>query len=208
MLIDKTVKDFIDTTASVEPVPGGGSISALCGALATALGSMVARLTIGRKKYAEREADMTLLLTRFSTVMTQLTDAIDRDSDAYATVMAAFKMPKDTDEQKKVRMEAIEVATRGAAEVPMQVARLTASILSEIDAVAHFGNSNAITDAAVAAMCARTAIFGALLNVEINLSGLSDAEYVSAMRMEAVSLRAQAEDTERKVLDYVNSQLA
>lgn len=208
MLIDKTVKDFIDTTASGEPVPGGGSISALCGALATALGSMVARLTIGRKKYADREADMTLLLTRFSTVMTQLTDAIDRDSDAYATVMAAFKMPKDTDEQKKVRMEAIEVATRGAAEVPMQVARLTASILSEIDAVAHFGNSNAITDAAVAAMCARTAIFGALLNVEINLSGLSDAEYVSAMRMEAASLRVQAEDTERKVLDYVNSQLA
>lgn len=208
MLIDKTVKDFIDTTASGEPVPGGGSISALCGALATALGSMVARLTIGRKKYADREADMTLLLTRFSTVMTQLTDVIDRDSDAYATVMAAFKMPKDTDEQKKVRMEAIEVATRGAAEVPMQVARLTASILSEIDAVAHFGNSNAITDAAVATMCARTAIFGALLNVEINLSGLSDAEYVSAMRMEAVSLRAQAEDTERKVLDYVNSQLA
>lgn len=207
MLIDLSVKDFITTTASGDPVPGGGSISALNGALAAALGAMVSRLTIGRKKFADREEDMKMLLAEIETVENTLTLAIDRDSEAYATVMAAFKLPKDTDEEKRIRREEIQAATRGAAEVPMQVARMTASLLPKLEAVANMGNPNAVTDAAVATMCARTAIFGALLNVEINLSSLADVDYVAAMRLEAASLRIEAEEAERRVLRHVNEQI-
>lgn len=207
MLIDLSVKDFIETTASGEAVPGGGSISALNGALAAALGSMVSRLTIGRKKFADREADMTMLLASLETIQNELTSAIDRDSDAYATVMSAFKLPKETEEEKKIRSQEIQAATKGAAEVPMQVARLVASILPKLEAVANLGNPNAVTDAAVATMCARTAIFGALLNVEINLTSLADVDYVAAMRLEAASLRIEAEEAERRVLRHVNNQI-
>jgi len=207
MLIDLSVKDFITTTASGDPVPGGGSISALNGALAAALGAMVSRLTIGRKKFADREEDMKMLLAEIETVENTLTLAIDRDSEAYATVMAAFKLPKDTDEEKRIRREEIQAATKGAAEVPMQVARMTASLLPKLEAVANMGNPNAVTDAAVATMCARTAIFGALLNVEINLSSLADVDYVAAMRLEAASLRIEAEEAERRVLRHVNEQI-
>lgn len=207
MLIDLSVKDFITTTASGDPVPGGGSISALNGALAAALGAMVSRLTIGRKKFADREEDMKMILAEIETVENTLTLAIDRDSEAYATVMAAFKLPKDTDEEKRIRREEIQAATRGAAEVPMQVARMTASLLPKLEAVANMGNPNAVTDAAVATMCARTAIFGALLNVEINLSSLADVDYVAAMRLEAASLRIEAEEAERRVLRHVNEQI-
>lgn len=207
MLIDLSVKDFIETTASGEPVPGGGSISALNGALAAALGCMVSRLTIGRKKFADREADMAMLLTELETVQRELITAIDRDSEAYATVMAAFKLPKETEEEKRIRREEIQAATKGASEVPMQVARLTASILPKLEAVANLGNPNAITDAAVATMCAHTAILGALLNVEINLASLTDIDYVAGMRLEAASLRIEAEEAERRVLRHVNDQI-
>lgn len=207
MLTDLSVKDFISTTASGEPVPGGGSISALCGSLAAALGAMVSRLTIGRVKFADREADMKVLLSDLESVGRELTLSIDRDSQAYATVMAAYKLPKSTDEEKKIRKEEIQVATRGAAEVPMQVARLTASILPKLESVAQMGNPNAVTDAAVAIMCARTAILGALLNVEINLSSLNDVDFVAAMRLEAASLRIEAKEAERKVLRHVDDQI-
>lgn len=207
MLTDLTLKEFIDKTRGNDPVPGGGSISALNGSISAALGEMVARLTIGRKKFADREADMQLILAELEPVCDRLLEAVDRDSEAYATVFAAFKLPKDTDEEKAARTATIQAATKGAAEVPMQVARLTVSIMPRLEALAHMGNPNAVTDAAVATMCARTATLGALLNVRINLSSITDSEYVDAMNLECADLEHQAVSIEERVLEFVRQTL-
>ena len=126
---------------------------------------MVANLTIGRKKYAEVNDIMVELSSRFEKLSSRLIEDVDRDSDAYNRVFAAFKMPKDTDEEKQVRSEVIQRETKYAAQVPMEVARAVYEVLPMIDTVAQKGNSNAVTDACVSMMCARTAILGALLNV-------------------------------------------
>lgn len=167
-LADLTVKGFLDKTAGSDPVPGGGSISALNGAVAAALAEMVANLTIGRKKYMEVEAVMQELAPHFATLREQMVTDIDRDSNAYDRVFAAFKLPKETDEEKQVRKEAIQRETKYAAEVPMEVARAAAAAMPAIAEVAHKGNQNAVTDACVAMMCARNAVLGALLNVRID----------------------------------------
>ena len=168
MLTELTIKEFINKVISNDPVPGGGSVSALNGALAGALAAMVANLTIGRKKYAEVNDIMVELSARFEKLSSRLIEDVDRDSDAYNRVFAAFKMPKETDEEKQARSEAIQRETKYAAQVPMEVARAVYEVLPMIDTVAQKGNSNAVTDACVSMMCARTAILGALLNVRIN----------------------------------------
>ena len=182
MLTELTIKEFIHKVISNDPVPGGGSVSAFNGALATSLAAMVANLTIGRKKYAEVNEVMEDLSARFEELARQLIIDVDRDSDAYNRVFAAFKLPK---EEKNILSEAIQKETKYAAEVPMEVARIVHSILPMIDVVARKGNSNAVTDACVAMMCARTAILGALLNVRINLTSTKDEKFVKEMTEEA-----------------------
>ena len=168
MLTDLSVKDFLNKTAGNDPVPGGGSISALNGAIAAALGEMVTRLTIGRKKYADREAEMTTLLAEIEPVRNELETDIDRDSDA---------------------------------------CRRLISIMPKLEVIARTGNQNAVTDACVATMCARTAVLGALMNVRINLSSIKDEDYVKTMALEASSLHDQAVAIEKRVLDYLNENL-
>ena len=123
MLTDLTVKDFLNKVAGSDPVPGGGSIAALNGALASALAAMVANLTIGKKKYAEVQEDMQAIAQEAERLMGDFTADIDRDSDAYDRVFACFKMPKETDEEKAARSAAIQEATKYAAQVPLEVAR-------------------------------------------------------------------------------------
>ena len=123
MLTELTIKEFINKVISNDPVPGGGSVSALNGALAAALSAMVANLTIGRKKYVEVNDLMVELSARFEKLSQKLIEDVDRDSDAYNRVFAAFKMPKETDEEKQARSEAIQRETKYAAQVPMEVAR-------------------------------------------------------------------------------------
>lgn len=200
MLTDQTVTQFLNTTASSEPVPGGGSVSALCGALAAALTQMVARLTVGRKKYAEYEEEMQAIVERVEPLRQSLIGLVDLDSEAYADVMKAYKMPKDTDEDRRLRDEAIEAATKHAAEVPLNVARTVSVILPDIARVAANGNRNAITDACVAAMCAHTAMRGALLNVQINLSGIRDQAFVALCRAESERLLAMSGSLEHDTL--------
>lgn len=205
MLTELTIKDFISKVISNDPVPGGGSVSALNGALAAALSAMVANLTIGRKKYAEVNDIMVELSSRFEKLSSRLIEDVDRDSDAYNRVFAAFKMPKDTDEEKQVRSEAIQRETKYAAQVPMEVARAVYEVLPMIDTVAQKGNSNAVTDACVSMMCARTAILGALLNVRINLTSIKDEAFVNAMREEADTIEAHTILQEQALLDYAKT---
>jgi methenyltetrahydrofolate cyclohydrolase len=207
MLADLTIKGFLAETAGNAPVPGGGSISALNGAIATALTEMVSNLTIGKKKYVEVESEMKEIAAKMAVVRDKLIQDIDRDSDAYDLVFAAFKLPKETDEEKAKRSKAIQEATKKAAEVPMSVAKEITSIMASIAEVAHKGNQNAVTDACVAMMAARTGVLGALLNVRINLSSIKDTVFVERMAAEADTLEKQAIATEKELLDWIKTVL-
>lgn len=200
-----SVKEFIDKVTGNDPVPGGGSVSALNGSLAASLAAMVANLTVGRKKYAEVNDEMEQISARMTEQSAKLLADVDRDAEAYDRVFAAFKLPKETDEEKAVRKEAIQRETKYAAEVPMEVARTASELLPMIDAAARRGNSNAVTDATVAMMCARTAVIGALLNVRINLTSITDEAFVKTMTEEADRLEAIAVEAEHKLLEYVKA---
>ena len=207
MLTDLTVKDFLNKVAGSDPVPGGGSIAALNGALASALAAMVANLTIGKKKYAEVQEDMLAIAQEAEGLMTAFTTDIDRDSDAYDRVFACFKMPKDTDEEKAARSAAIQEATKYAAQVPLEVARRACALMPRIAEVARRGNQNAVTDACVAMMSARNAVLAALLNVRINLSSLKDQALVARLQAEADELEQQATAREQELLAEVKTML-
>ena len=197
-----TVKGLLDVTAGKEPVPGGGSISALSGSIAAALTEMVAGLTIGKKKYADVEEQMKQLVERVQKIRQQLLLDVDRDSEAYNVVFAAFQMPKETDEEKAARSAQIQEATKIAANVPMEVARRVYSLLSDIEEVVSNGNQNAVTDGCVAMMSARNAIIGALFNVRINLTSIKDEQYVADMTAEADRLEREVIEREAKVIEY------
>ena len=201
-LTDLTVKGLLDVTAGKEPVPVGGSISALSGSIAAALTEMVAGLTIGKKKYADVEEQMKQLVERVQKIRQQLLLDVDRDSEAYNVVFAAFQMPKETDEEKAARSAQIQEATKIAANVPMEVARRVYSLLSDIEEVVSNGNQNAVTDGCVAMMSARNAIIGALFNVRINLTSIKDEQYVADMTAEADRLEREVIEREAKVIEY------
>ena len=202
-LSELSVKEFLFVTAGNDPVPGGGSVSALCGSLSAALGQMVAQLTIGKKKYAEVEESMKETAAVFNTYLDEFTQAIDKDSEAYDAVFSAFQLPKETEEEKAVRTQKIQEATKVAAEVPLQVAQKACQTMDFIHIVAQTGNRNAVTDACVAMMCARTAVLGALLNVRINLSSIQDAEYVNLLTQEADRLEKEAIEKETRLLEWI-----
>ena len=200
MLVDLTVKGFLDKTAGSDPVPGGGSIAALNGAIAAALGEMVANLTIGKKKYEDKEALMQKIAGEAAGLQKGFITDIDDDSEAYNKVFDAFKMPKETDDEKAARSTAIQAATKIAAEVPLGVARRAAGMMDMLAQVAAEGNQNAVTDACVAMMCARSAVLGAALNVRINLSSLKDEEYVTRVKAEVEQLEEEAVIREQALL--------
>ena len=197
------LKEFLAKTCGNDPVPGGGSISALCGALSSALAEMVTGLTVGRKKYAEVEDEMKCIAPRMAAAQQKFLNFIDEDADAYNVVFQAFKMPKETDAEKASRSEAIQIATLKAAEVPLEVARTAVGIMDDIRVIAEKGNQNAVTDACVAMMCARTAAFGAILNVRINLTSLKDENIVEMLSNECQSLHDEAEAKEKSLLSSI-----
>jgi formiminotetrahydrofolate cyclodeaminase len=205
LLSELPVKEFLLVTAGDEPVPGGGSISALCGALSAALGQMVTNLTIGKKKYADVEESMKEMAAVFNTYLDDFACDIDKDSEAYDAVFSAFKLPKETEEEKALRTQKIQEATKIAAEIPLQVAQKACKLMDFVSVVAKTGNQNAVTDACVAMMCARTAVLGALLNVRINLTSLHDTEYVDKLKQEADSLEEKAIEKEQKLLNWMKA---
>ena len=164
-----SVEEFTALTASDAPAPGGGSVSALVATLGAALAEMVANLTIGKEKYADVDAEMRTLAQQAADLRKKLIDAIQKDTESFNGYMAALKMPKETDEQKAIRREAMQQGLKEAALVPLEVAKTTVKIFSVAQAVVQKGNPNAVTDGLVAALLARSAPLGALLNVKINL---------------------------------------
>ncbi|WP_455088035.1 cyclodeaminase/cyclohydrolase family protein [Porphyromonas endodontalis] len=202
MLTELTVKGLLAETAGDAPVPGGGSISALNGAIAAALAEMVANLTIGKKKYADVQDEMAEIAKSVAALQKELVLDVDRDSEAYDGVSQAFKLPKETDEEKAIRSAAIQENIKKAALVPMEVARRASTLLPSIEAVVARGNQNAVTDGCVAMMCARVAVVGALFNVRINLTSIKDEEFVARLREEADRLEADVLAREAAVIAH------
>lgn len=203
-LQDLAIKEFLAKTYGKDPVPGGGSVSALCGSLAASLAEMVTALTIGRKKYADVEEDMLALAPKMEDARLKFLGYIDEDAEAYQLVFDAFKLPKETDEEKEIRKKHIQDATLVAALVPLHVAETAVGIMDAIMEIATKGNQNAITDACVAMMCARTAAFGAILNVRINLGGLDDREKAKELEDRCLALHDEAEVKEAALLNTVS----
>ena len=202
-----TVAGVIDELASDSPAPGGGSVSALNGAIAAALTSMVGNLTIGKKKYADVEEEMREIVSRVSEIQKELLEAVDKDSDAFNVVFAAFKWPKETEEEKEARSAEIQRGTKIAADVPMRVAEKAAELMPLIEKVIMKGNQNSITDACCAMMACRYAVIGALLNVRINLGSIKDETFVKEHADRAAELEKKVNETEQKILSHVYQNL-
>ncbi len=201
MLTELTITEFLEKTASGSATPGGGSVAALSAALAAGLSEMVANLTIGKKGYTASEADMRALAEKARGLKDKLAQDIDRDSEAYAEVLAAFQLPKNTENDKNQRQQAIQKGLAAAASVPLSVAK-DALIVMELAAMAvEKGNRNTVTDGAVAAMTARTAVLSAVYNVKINLGSIEDVDFKNDMM-------AQVEELEREAIKRENEILA
>ena len=195
-----TIQQFAMQTASNEPVPGGGCFSALAGSLAAALTEMVAGLTIGKKKYAEAEEEMKAAIEAMQPVRDQLLEDIKRDSESFDQYMQALTLPKDTEEEKAARTEAMQNGLKAAVAVPLSVAKAACSILPYAETMVTKGNKTAVTDALVAAMMARTAVLGAGFNVKINLESIKDPEYVESIGKEVAELEKKAVEMENRIL--------
>lgn len=180
-LKDLTLKEFLSRTAANEAVPGGGSSAALNAAMASALGEMMANLTIGKKRYNDVEERMKSLAAVMEAYRNRFVGEIDRDADAYRQVMVAYKLPKESEVEKRERAEKIEAALKAAAQVPMEVAEAAFEMLPLLAEGIEKGNSNAATDGVVGAMICRTAIMAALLNVRVNLSGIRDQRFAGQL---------------------------
>ena len=206
MLSEMKVTDLLKRTASSDPVPGGGSMSALAAAVAASLVEMVANLTIGRKGFEGVEEEMKTVCREASHYREKFTEAIDRDSEAYAKVLAAFRMPKNTETEKEVRAQAVQEAFRSAAEVPLSVAEAVLGFMPLAQAAVEKGNPNACTDGLVGVMMARTGALGALHNVKINLGSINDNTYVTAISRRVQKIENLVIQMEQEVLGKAASQ--
>jgi glutamate formiminotransferase/formiminotetrahydrofolate cyclodeaminase len=183
------LESFLDAVASGEPTPGGGSVTALAGALAGGLAAMVARLTLGRERYEEVQPEMERVVEEAERLREALAERVAEDAEAYRQVMAAYRLPKGDEAEKAARRDAIQTALIGAAEVPLATARDSIAVLELAHQAAQWGNPNALTDAGTAAHMAQAAFEGAALNVRINAEQVKDQERVAAWTGELEQLR-------------------
>jgi len=204
MLIEMKLNAFLDKTASSDPVPGGGSISALAAASAAGLVEMVANLTGGGKGFEATRTEMKEISDKAARFREKLSGGIDRDSEAYNRVISSFKLPKKNEAEAKTRTGAIQTALKHAAEVPLWVASETLELMALAKIVLIKGNPNAATDALVAVMMARTAILGALYNVKINLKSITDTSYVSKLSAQVREMETLAMKKEKDFLALVD----
>jgi len=177
MIKDKSVQVFLNELASKASTPGGGSAAAIMGAMGAALASMVCNLTIGKKGYENVEGDLKAILKETEELRERLTDMVRADVEVFDQVMGAYGMPKDTDEQKAQRSDAIQTALRAATDVPLSCARACAEVIDLCKPTAEKGNKNVISDAGVAVLAAYAALRSAALNVYINVPGIKDRTF-------------------------------
>ena len=206
-LIDRTLTDFADETASESPAPGGGSISAYMGALGAALGTMVANLSSHKRGWDERWEEFSDWAEKGKAFQIQLMKLVDEDTNAFNKIMDAFSLPKKTEEEKAIRKQAVQEATRFATEVPFKTMQLCYECMSVAKAMAEIGNPNSVTDAGVGALAARAGVVGAFLNVKINASGLDDKAYAEKIIREGENVVEKAGQLEAEILQIVHSKI-
>ena len=206
-LVDMTCTGFAEETASESPAPGGGSISAYMGALAAALGTMVANLSSHKAGWDDRWEYFSNWADNGMAVMNELLYLVDEDTAAFNKIMDVFGMPKSTDEEKAARAEAMEVATLYATQVPLRTMKAAYKAFEVVRAMAEEGNPNSVSDAGVGALAARSAVMGACLNVKINAAGLKDRAMADALVKEAEEIQAAAQKAEAEILAVVESKI-
>lgn len=206
-LVDMTCTGFANETASESPAPGGGSISAYMGALAAALGTMVANLSSHKPGWDERWEEFSKWAEQGQALKDELLHLVDEDTNAFNKIMNAFGMPKKTDEEKAARTAAVQEATKYAIEVPFRTMKKSFETFGIVRAMVETGNPNSVTDAAVGALCARSAVMGAWLNVRINASSLKDRDFADKVLAEAKQLAEQAIKTETEILKMADEKI-
>lgn len=202
-LVRKDLIAFANETASESPAPGGGSISAYVGALGASLATMVANLSSHKRGWDERWEEFSDAAERGQKIKDALLRAVDEDTDAFNLIMAAFGLPKTTPEEKAARKAAIQAATRTAIEVPFKVMQLAYESFPLIKQMVETGNPNSVTDAGVGALCARAAVRGAYMNIQVNTSGLDDKDFAAQVLEEGRKMAEQADKMEREILEIV-----
>ena len=203
-LVDLSCKAFADETASESPAPGGGSISAYMGALAAALGTMVANLSAHKAGWDDRWEEFSDCAEKGRAILDRLILLVDEDTEAFNRIMAVFAMPKNTPEEKAARSAALEAATLYATEVPLRTMKAAYDTFDLLRQMASQGNPASVSDAGVGALAARSAVLGAQLNVRINAAGLKDRDTADKILTEAAEIAASAIAREQEILAIVN----
>jgi len=207
MIKDKTIEQFLDELASKSSTPGGGSAAAIIGAMGAALVSMVANLTIGKKGYESVSEEMESVLSRSEKYRKQFVELIQADVDVFNKVMAAYGMPKDSDQDKAARSEAIQVALQEATDVPLNCAILCLDVIELSRQAAEKGNTNVISDAGVAVLAAEAAMGSAALNVYINIANIKDKAFADDRRQRLEAMLGASSELTDKVYALVKSRL-
>ncbi len=206
-LVDRSVEDFVEETASESPAPGGGSISAAVGAMGAALATMVANLSAHKRGWDDRWEEFSNWAEQGKQHYVELLRLVDEDTAAFNAVMAAFGLPQGSDAEKTARKQAIQSATKRAIETPMKIMETALASMEVIQAMAETGNPNSLSDAGVAALCARTAVLGAFLNVKINAGSLDDKAFVSEVLSRGEKLKADAIAKEQAILEIAGKRI-
>lgn len=211
MLQDLTVKDFIDELGSNSPAPGGGSVSALSASIASTLVSMVLNLTIGKKEYMEYEDfikdEIVKSLNHGENYKEEFLDLMEKDTSAFLSLMDAFKMPKNTEEEIQIRKEKIQRGNNEALEIPFEVSQKAYKLYNYIDIAAEYGNKNALSDTGVAALLVEAAVEGALLNVKINILGLKDEDRKKELTEKCEIILEKSKKRKERIINSIESQL-
>jgi glutamate formiminotransferase/formiminotetrahydrofolate cyclodeaminase len=206
-LVNMTLTDFADETASESPAPGGGSISAYMGALGVSLATMVANLSSHKKGWDDQWETFSQWAGKGQYYKDELTKLVDADTAAFNKIMTAFGLPKGTDEEKANRKMAIQEATKFAIKIPFKVMQLSFDSMTLIKAMADIGNPNSVSDAGVGALCARSAVMGAFMNVRINASGYDDKSFVADILSKGTDIETKTIALETEILKIVNDKI-
>ena len=207
MLIDKKVSNFLDELASNSPTPGGGSVAALAGALGAALISIVGNLTVGKKKYEDVEEDIKKIISSSEKLCYELSQLIEEDVKVFNNFMATYKMPKDTEDEKKMRTKKIQEALVEAAKVPLKTADKCLDIMILSQEAVEKGNINVISDAGVAVLMAKAALESAILNVKINLRMIKNEKIREELSSSIKELLLKEKGQKEKVLKTIEEKI-
>jgi len=206
-LVDLSLVEFAEETASESPAPGGGSISAYAGVLGVSLATMVANLSSHKRGWDDRWEEFSVWAEKGQQYKNELIRLVDEDTNSFNKIMEAFRLPKGSDEEKELRKKAVVEATKYAIEIPFKVMETAYRSMEINKAMVEFGNPNSVTDAGVGALCARAAVMGAYMNVKINCKELDDTKYVEDMLKKGAEIQQKAQDLEKEIVAITESKI-